>query len=77
MPHAFPDGPRVVGRTPRVAVGRRRGTGAAVREDLGDRAGSQPRVSLFASLGVTFPFNILVGIPLHHTPARYLYRAGS
>jgi len=38
---------------------------------------ANPALSLFASLGVTFPFNILVGIPLHHTPARYLYRAGS
>ncbi len=37
---------------------------------------ANPALSLAASLGVTFPFNILVGIPLYHALARYLYRAG-
>lgn len=37
---------------------------------------ANPALSLSASLGVTFQFNILVGIPLYHALARYLYRAG-
>ena len=37
---------------------------------------ANPALSLAASLGVTFPFNILVGIPLYHALARYLYRVG-
>ena len=37
---------------------------------------ANPALSLAASLGVTFPFNILVGIPLYHALARNLYRAG-
>ena len=38
---------------------------------------ANPALSLSASLGVTFPFNILVGIPLYHALARVLYRAGA
>ncbi|MCY7353607.1 MAG: sodium-dependent bicarbonate transport family permease [Lysobacter sp.] len=37
---------------------------------------ANPALSLAASLGVTFPFNILVGIPLYHALARYFYRVG-
>ncbi len=37
---------------------------------------ANPALSLAASLGVTFPFNIVVGIPLYHALARHLYRAG-
>ena len=33
--------------------------------------------SLAASLGVTFPFNILVGIPLYHRFAEYIHRLGA
>jgi len=38
---------------------------------------ANPALSLSASLGVTFPFNILVGIPLYHYVARHLYHVGS
>ena len=34
---------------------------------------ANPSMSLAASLGVTFPFNIIVGIPLYHKLARLLY----
>lgn len=37
---------------------------------------ANPSLSLAASLGVTFPFNIMVGIPLYHALARLLYSAG-
>lgn len=37
---------------------------------------ANPALSLAASLGVTFPFNILVGIPLYHALAHHLYPAG-
>lgn len=37
---------------------------------------ANPALSLAASLGVTFPFNILVGIPLYHALARYFHRVG-
>lgn len=37
---------------------------------------ANPALSLAASLGVTFPFNILAGIPLYHALARLLYPAG-
>ena len=37
---------------------------------------ANPSLSLAASLGVTFPFNLMVGIPLYHALARLLYSAG-
>ena len=37
---------------------------------------ANPALSLTASLGVTFPFNILVGIPLYHQLAGLLHRLG-
>lgn len=37
---------------------------------------ANPSLSLTASLGVTFPFNIFVGIPLYYTLAEWLHRAG-
>lgn len=37
---------------------------------------ANPALSLGASLGVTFPFNILAGIPLYHRFAEYLHRLG-
>jgi len=37
---------------------------------------ANPALSLAASLGVTFPFNILVGIPLYHRFADTLHRLG-
>lgn len=37
---------------------------------------ANPSLSLAASLGVTFPFNIMVGIPLYHAMTRLLYSAG-
>ncbi len=36
---------------------------------------ANPSLSLAASLGVTFPFNVLVGIPLYHRVVGYLYGA--
>ena len=38
--------------------------------------GANPSLSLTASLGVTFPFNIFVGIPLYYSFAEWLHRAG-
>jgi hypothetical protein len=35
---------------------------------------ANPTLSLAASLGVTFPFNVLLGIPLYHLAAQYFYR---
>ena len=37
---------------------------------------ANPALSLAASLGITFPFNIVVGIPLYHRFAEYLHRLG-
>ncbi len=34
---------------------------------------SNPTLSLTASLGVTFPFNILLGVPIYHQIAKQLY----
>lgn len=44
---------------------------AAMRIAIPD---ANPALSMGASLGVTFPFNLLVGIPLYHAMAEYLYR---
>jgi hypothetical protein len=38
---------------------------------------ANPSLSLTASLGVTFPFNIFVGIPLYHAIAIYLHGYGT
>lgn len=46
---------------------------AAMRLSLPE---ANPALSLAASLGVTFPFNILAGIPLYHRFAEYLHRLG-
>lgn len=37
---------------------------------------ANPTLSLTASLGVTFPFNILAGIPLYHRLAEHIHRLG-
>jgi uncharacterized protein len=37
---------------------------------------ANPTLSLTASLAVTFPFNILVGLPLYHRLAEWLHRLG-
>lgn len=37
---------------------------------------ANPALSLAASLGVTFPFNVLVGIPLYHRIAEAIHRLG-
>ena len=37
---------------------------------------ANPGLSLAASLGVTFPFNVLVGIPLYLSWAQWLHQAG-
>lgn len=37
---------------------------------------ADPTLSLAASLGVTFPFNILLGIPLYHRLAEHVDRLG-
>ena len=37
---------------------------------------ANPALSLAASLGVTFPFNILAGIPLYHQLAEHIHRLG-
>jgi len=36
---------------------------------------ANPALSIGASLGITFPFNLIVGIPLYHWLAEYLYLA--
>ncbi len=36
---------------------------------------ANPTLSLTASLGVTFPFNIIFGIPLYHMIAEYIYKS--
>ncbi len=45
---------------------------AAMRIAIPD---ANPALSMGASLGVTFPFNLLLGIPLYHAMVEYLYRA--
>lgn len=37
---------------------------------------ANPTLSLSASLGVTFPFNIIIGVPLYHQVAERLYPIG-
>ena len=37
---------------------------------------ANPALSLGASLGITFPFNLLVGIPLYHWMATTIHRIG-
>lgn len=37
---------------------------------------ANPALSLGASLGVTFPFNVIVGIPIYHRMAVYLHGLG-
>ena len=46
---------------------------AAMRQSVPE---ANPTLSLAASLGVTFPFNILVGIPLYHRLAEHIHRLG-
>lgn len=46
---------------------------AAIRTAVPD---ANPSLSLTASLGVTFPFNIFVGIPLYFAIVQTLYRTG-
>ena len=36
---------------------------------------ANPALSIGASLGVTFPFNVLVGVPLYHQMAQWMYRS--
>jgi hypothetical protein len=38
---------------------------------------ANPSLSLTASLGVTFPFNIFVGIPIYFAIANYLHGIGA
>ncbi len=38
---------------------------------------ANPTLSLTASLGVTFPFNIIFGIPLYHKLTEYIYTIGA
>ena len=37
---------------------------------------ANPTLSLTASLGITFPFNIFIGIPVYHHFAKYLHALG-
>ena len=37
---------------------------------------ANPSLSLTASLGITFPFNIFIGIPVYYAIAEYLHRLG-
>lgn len=37
---------------------------------------ANPALSIGAALGITFPFNLIVGIPLYHQFAQYIYQAG-
>ena len=46
---------------------------AAMRQSVPE---ANPTLSLAASLGVTFPFNFLVGIPLYHRLAEHIHRLG-
>ncbi|HAU69035.1 MAG: sodium-dependent bicarbonate transport family permease [Arenicella sp.] len=45
---------------------------AAMRISLPE---ANPTLSLTASLGITFPFNILLGIPIYHSYAQYAHTA--
>ncbi len=47
---------------------------AAVRIALPE---ANPTLSLTASLGITFPFNIMIGISLYHIIAEYYYSIGT
>lgn len=38
---------------------------------------ANPVLSIGAALGITFPFNLVVGIPLYHRVAHYLHHAGA
>ncbi|MDO8386703.1 MAG: sodium-dependent bicarbonate transport family permease [Polaromonas sp.] len=38
---------------------------------------ANPALSIGAALGITFPFNLLVGIPLYHRLAQYLHPFGA
>ena len=38
---------------------------------------ANPALSIGAALGITFPFNLVVGIPLYHGCAQYLHHAGT
>ena len=38
---------------------------------------ANPSLSLSASLGITFPFNIFIGVPLYHEAAKWLAGAGA
>ncbi len=38
---------------------------------------ANPALSIGAALGITFPFNLIVGIPLYHRLAQHLHYAGS
>ncbi|MGQ2979512.1 MAG: sodium-dependent bicarbonate transport family permease [Polaromonas sp.] len=38
---------------------------------------ANPALSIGAALGITFPFNLLVGIPLYHRLAQYLHHFGA
>ena len=38
---------------------------------------ANPALSIGAALGITFPFNLLVGIPLYHRLAQYLHQTGA
>ena len=38
---------------------------------------ANPALSIGAALGITFPFNLVVGIPLYHRLAQYLHHAGT
>lgn len=37
---------------------------------------ANPALSIGAALGITFPFNLIVGIPLYHRLAQYVHQAG-
>jgi len=47
---------------------------AAMRSAVSE---ANPAISLTAALAITFPFNILVGIPLHLQAAEWLLRTPS
>ena len=38
---------------------------------------ANPALSMGAALGVTFPFNVLVGVPLYHQLAQWVYGGGT
>lgn len=38
---------------------------------------ANPALSIGAALGITFPFNLVVGIPLYHRLAQYLHHTGA